>query len=123
MAYRQDASTAECDGRQTRDIGKQKQRQIAFEKVIEFLHEKNQIDETVTLSELCTKMADFHEKPYTTKYMREKLEQHFGNEVIITNERGKPNCVAFAPTASRIIQNFSSVAKEKDLDKEKNENN
>ena len=38
--------------------------------------------------------------------MKEKLE-------------GKSKCVAFAPTASRIIQIFSSVAKDQDPDKEK----
>ena len=51
---------------------------------------------------------------YTEKYMRMKLESHFGKDVIIVCIRGKRNVVTSRSTAEKLLEQFLQSAKKKD---------
>ena len=54
-------------------------------------------DEQLTISDLVRKMLEFlndsSENVYSNRYMKDKVENYFGENVIITNVNGRPNVV------------------------------
>ena len=92
----------------------------AFTKTIEYLQQFD--DEQITITDLCRKMEEYLDSDiptYTEKYMRQKLESHFGDEVIITCIRGKRNVVTFRSAAEKILEQFAKSKKETDSEQEK----
>ena len=92
----------------------------AFTNTIEYLQQFD--DEQITITDLCRKMEenlDSDIPTYTEKFMRQKLESHFGDEVIITCIRGKRNVVTFRSAAEKILEQFAKSQKETDSEKEK----
>ena len=73
----------------------------AFTQVVRYFAEND--DEQITIADLCEKMKEYlnGDTPYTEKYMRMKLESHFGEDVIITCIRRKQNVVTFWSTAEK----------------------
>ena len=78
----------------------------AFTQVVRYCAEN---DEQITITDLCEKLKEYlnGDTPYTEKYVRMKLESHFGEDVIPTGILGKRN-------AEKILKRFLKSAKEKD---------
>ena len=77
----------------------------AFTQVVRYWAEN---DEQITITDLCEKLKEYlnGDTPYTEKYMRVKLESHFGEDVILTGIRGKRNVVTSRSTAEMILEGF-----------------
>ena len=73
-------------------------------------------DEQITITDLCQKLKEClnWDTPYTNKYVKMKLESHFGEDVILTSIRGKRNVVTSRSTAEKILERFLKSAKEND---------
>ena len=84
----------------------------AFTQVVRYCAEN---DEQITITDLCEKWKEYlnGDTPYTEKYVRMKLESHFGEDVILTGIRGKRNVVTSRSTAEKILERFLKSAKEK----------
>ena len=72
-------------------LGRKKdvQREEAFLQVIANLQEND--DEQTTVTDLVNEMSKLCQDPYSSTYMRVKLYEHFGEQVVIMNINGKPN--------------------------------
>ncbi|KAK7111652.1 hypothetical protein V1264_011253 [Littorina saxatilis] len=89
-----------------------------FEKTAEYLI--NHDDEQITIGELVQKMQEFSGGVgYTTKWMKEKLLERFGENIIIANILGKSNVVTFRTTAKSILHDFYNSPKTNDDESEK----
>ena len=94
----------------------------AFLKVARYLQDND--DEQITLTDLRQKMrqclleSGHNVEPFTEKHLRQKLEDHFGDTIIVTCIRGKANVVTFRSTAEKILKQFAQN-KEKDIEAEK----
>ena len=86
----------------------------AFTQVVRYFAEND--DEQITITDLCEKMKEYlnGDTPYSEKYVRMKLEIHFGEDVILTGILGKRNVVTSWSTAEKILERFLKSAKEKD---------
>ena len=73
----------------------------AFLRVSEYLIEN--YNEQITVTDLADKMSEFCEKPCRVKYRKQKLEEHFGDQIIITSINGKANVVTVRSMASAIV--------------------
>ena len=84
------------------------ERSEAFQKVMNFLMEND--DEQITLRDLEDKMQEYLGDSRGTAYghthMKQKIEEHFGNQIIITEINGKANVVTFRSTAEVILNDF-----------------
>ncbi|KAL8558585.1 hypothetical protein ACOMHN_046303 [Nucella lapillus] len=92
QAYQPSSETAKAAKGRPAD----ERRTEALKKVVEYFKEFD--DEQITLTDLCTKMKDYLDsdtQAYTEKHMRQKLESHFGDEIMITCIKGKRNVVTF----------------------------
>ena len=96
---------------------KDRSKEYAFFKVAAFLQEND--DEQVTIGDLVLKMREYCEDPYSTKYMKKKLRNHFGNDLLITNINGKPDVATFWNTAADIFDKFYQTPKETDPEAER----
>ena len=81
---------------QTAGVQKGRQEDIAwaeaFTQVVRYCAEN---DEQITITDLCEKLKEYlnGDMPYKEKYVKMKLESHFGEDVILTGIRGKRNVV------------------------------
>lgn len=93
----------------------------AFTQIVRYCAEN---DEQITITDLCEKLKEYlnGDTPYTEKYVRMKLESHFGEDVILTGIRGKRNVVTSRSTAEKILERLLKSAKEKDGGKMKHTN-
>lgn len=99
----------------------------AFLKVASYLEEND--DEQITLGDLTVKMKQYLEEdtsdascePYTKIYMKMKLLERFGDQIIITEINGNPNVVTFKPKAANILNTFLHASRKdnSDVDEEK----
>ncbi|KAL8563078.1 hypothetical protein ACOMHN_065220 [Nucella lapillus] len=92
QAYQPSSKTAKAAKGRPAD----ERRTEALKKVVEYFKEFD--DEQITLTDLCTKMKDYLDldtQAYTEKHMRQKLESHFEDEIMITCIKGKRNVVTF----------------------------
>ena len=84
--------------------------------------------EQVTIYNLITKMneylSDSGETAYSWKYMKKKLEEHFGSffYIVITNINGQTNLVTLKITATHILQDFHEQQNNAVNDRTKAEN-
>ncbi|KAK7497533.1 hypothetical protein BaRGS_00011173 [Batillaria attramentaria] len=115
QAYQPSSETAKADKGRPAD----KRRTEAFKKVVEYFKEFD--DEQITLTDMCTKMEDYLDsgtQAYTEKHMRQKLESHFGDEIMITCIKEKRNVVTFRSVAEKILKQFAESKQETDSEKE-----
>ena len=89
-------------------------RNDAFIKVAEYL--KANDEEQTTIPDLIEKMGEFLAgtdcTPYGFTYMKECIQKHFGQDIIIAEINGKENVVTFRHRASAIIHEFHQMPKE-----------
>lgn len=84
---------------------------------------ENTDDEQLTVSDLVKKMEGYcedGESPYSSKYMKKKLLDHFGSRIVISEINGKPDVVTFKMTASEILNDFYNQPREDDLQSRQN---
>ena len=90
------------------------ERTEAFLDVASFLEENDY--EQITITDLVdvmkTKLLDSDYEAYSYNYMKQKLQQHFGDIIILTDINGKPNVVTFRTTARKVLQDYYSQRKE-----------
>ncbi|CAG2201846.1 unnamed protein product [Mytilus edulis] len=76
-----------------------------FLKIVDYL--KQHEDEQITIAELVNKMNELcGEQAYSSVYMKKKLRNHFGENIIITDICGKISVVTLRDTASCVLQEF-----------------
>lgn len=76
-----------------------------FRSVADFLEEND--DEQITINDLVDKMrVTCGDAAYSVIYMKQKLMEHFGDNIIITEINGKSNVVTLRRTASSILHEF-----------------
>jgi len=96
-------------------------RNDAFIKVAEYL--KANDEEQTTIPDLIEKMGEFLAgtdcTPYGFTYMKECIQKHFGQDIIIAEINGKENVVTFRHRASAIIHEFHQMPKETSSEAEK----
>jgi hypothetical protein len=86
------------------------ERAEAFTKVMAYLEAND--DEQCTLSDLVDKMKEYldvvgsTEKPYCAKYMKKKLEEHFGDGIVIAEVNGKTHVVTLCSNAANILRDY-----------------
>ena len=111
-----------------RDVKKRKigrpqdeEKNDAFLKVARFLQEND--DEQITVVDLVEKMEEYLGDSASTAYgrthMKARLQEHFGDQIIITEINGKPNVVTFRSTVANILHDFHAQPKNVDLETEK----
>lgn len=93
----------------------------AFLKVAEYLEQSE--EEQMTITSLCNKMQEYlqgsGEEAYGTQYMKNKLLEHFGNNVVVTTIKNVASVVTLHHTATSIITEFYQQPKEEDDEVEK----
>ena len=70
---------------------------------------KDNDDEQATLSDLTEMMGKLCPEPgmaYSNVWMKKKLQEYFGDDVIIGNADGKSDVVTFVTTAKKILAEF-----------------
>lgn len=72
----------------------------------------------MTIGDLVLKMREYCEDPHSVKYMKKKLKDHFGND-LITNINGKPDVATFRNTATGILHKFYQSPNEIDPEAER----
>ena len=73
----------------------------------------------MTVGTVVLKMEEFCPDTYSVKYVKTKLEEHFGNEVLITNVHGKADVVTFKTTAAAVLNKFYQAPNETNAEAEK----
>ena len=93
----------------------------AFLKVAKFLREND--DEQITVLDLVDKMEEYlGDSPsaaYGRTHMKARLQEHFGDGIIITDINGKPNVVTLRSTVTTILYEFHARPKNADPETEK----
>ena len=127
--YHQSCSVAFRSGRDIGDLSTQNtkrgrkltyDREAAFLKVIVFL-ETSEIDQ-VTLQDLVQLMSehlDENSEPFTSKHMKSRLIEHFGERLFVTDEKGKKCIVTLQRTASLLIQSLYKESKDSNPETQK----
>ena len=106
---------SEQPGVKKRKIGRpqDEEKNDAFLKVARFLREND--DEQITVVDLVEKMEEYLGDSASTAYgrthMKARLQEHLGDQIIITEFNGKPNFVTFRSTVANILHD-SCTAKE-----------
>ena len=84
------------------------QRMRAFQETTSYFEEND--EEQLTVADLAKKMEECLEgtgyKAYSIKYLKEKLKEHYGNQIIITEINGKPNVVTFRSNVDTLLFDF-----------------
>ena len=113
LSHQTNGSKRQKKGRPT-----DKSRQEAFLEVAKYLKEND--DEQLTVNDLMNKTAEFNDQePYSARYMKEKLKEHFGENIVIASINGKADVVTFRSTASTILQNFYDASRDADPEADK----
>jgi hypothetical protein len=65
-------------------------------------------DEQITVTDLVKKMSEHcgDDEAYGVQYMKNRLKEHFGDKIIISEINGKQNVVTFRNTVRSILQEF-----------------
>ena len=83
-------------------------------KVIEYFEEND--EEKPTIMDLTNKIAEILEdsdcEPYTAWYLKKKIIERFGDDVVIAEIDGRPDVITMRPTVSKILHNFYYERKE-----------
>lgn len=92
----------------------------AFVKTCEWLQENCQ--EPISVSDLVEKMRSFlpeESEPYSSRHLKKKLHDWFGDNIIISGTDGKCNMITFGKTVSNIILDYHKQKRLDDPDEEK----
>ena len=106
-----------------RKIGRpqDEEKNYAFLKVARFLQEND--DEQITVVDLVENMEEYlvdsASTAYSRNHMKARLQEHFRDQIIITEINGKPNVVTFRSTVANILHDFHAQPKNVDLETEK----
>ena len=88
-----------------------KEKNDTFLKVARFLQEND--DEQITVVDLVEKMEEYlgdsASAAYGRTHMKARLQEHFGDQIIITEINGKPNDVTFRSTVANILHDFHDL--------------
>ena len=80
----------------------------AFLEVAQCLEEND--DEQITINYLIDlmsqKLTDTNYEAYSYPHMKTKLQEQFGDKIILTEINGKPNVVTFRTTARVVLQDY-----------------
>ena len=79
-------------------------------------------NEQTTIRNLCDIITEYLPagvEPYTTRYMKSAIEDHFGDEIIFAEINGIPDVATFRETVSTIISEFYDSPKGNDCQAEK----
>lgn len=104
-------STAENASKKRKSAGRPQSRDKydAFLATVKYL-EENDEELLLTIPDLQAKMSEYLDDdaqcPYSHTHMKEKLVEHFGKEIVITEINGRPNVVALKSTADSILKEF-----------------
>ena len=91
------------------------ERNEAFLKLIEFVEESD--EEHLSFKECQQKMAEFTNEPYTTKWLKTRFLQHYGDSVVIANSFGNDDVMYFRDSANSLLYDFYKQERsEKDED-------
>ncbi|CAC5395350.1 unnamed protein product [Mytilus coruscus] len=89
-----------------------------FLKIVDYLKEHE--DQQITIAELVNKMNELcGEQAYSSVYMKKKLRNHFGENIIITDICGKISAVTLRDTATCVLQEFYQRPTHQNPDDEK----
>ena len=95
-------------------------RVCAFLEVVKYFEAND--DEQITISDLIQKMADCLQgtdcEPYSFPYMKSKLKDHFGDNIMFAEINGKANVVTFCAKASSILYDFYQEQRQTDSESE-----
>ena len=93
----------------------------AFLQGMEDLRQNDEEQTTVTdlIENMKTYLGDSGSLPYGFTYMKRRIKDHYGDEIIITEINGKPNVVTFTNTASKILHDFHQQSEMGDSTSEK----
>lgn len=81
--------------------------------MVEYLQDND--DMQISVADLVEKMKEYCDSEvYTAKYMKVKLEEHFGNNIVITSGGIKGNIVTLRATASHTLKRFCNSPKFQD---------
>jgi hypothetical protein len=96
-------------------------RTAAFLEVVRYLEESDEeqtaIGELVIMMGKCLQGTDL--EPYSAVYMKTKMQDHFGERIIITELNGKHNVVTLWNTARSILHDFHQQTKGDTIEGEK----
>ena len=91
-------------------------RSRVFQQMVTFLREND--DEQLTITDLIQKMQEFLKgskcHAYSQVYMKQKLKEQFGDDIIIITFNRKPDVVTFRSNASAILIEFYKEQRKKD---------
>ena len=80
----------------------------AFMEVVQYLLENE--EEQLTVADLTEKMEEYlegtEEDAYSVVYMKRRLQEHFGDRIVITSTKKRPNVVTFKHTVASIVHEF-----------------
>ena len=91
--------------------------QEAFIQVIEYLEENE--NSYLSIDDLQVYMSTLTESPYTTRWIRSKLEQHYGDSIVIANMKGCKDVVYFRKSSNNLLYEFYKEGQHKDSATEK----
>jgi len=83
----------------------------AFLKAGQFLEEND--EEQITPKNMGEYLEDSEERAYSAVYMKAKLQEHFGDKIVITTIKKKASVVTFQRKATSIANEFYSQQKQK----------
>ena len=66
-----------------------------------------------------TYLGDCDSMPYGFTYMKKRIKDHYGDDIIIAEINGKSNVVTFTTTASKILHDFHRQSERNDSTREK----
>lgn len=91
----------------------------AFRSVCNYFEEND--DEQLTVHDLVNKMSEFltDTEPFTAKWMKEKLMEHYGSDVHITSHAGKVDIITMTEKQDRILREFFESSKDMTDDEKK----
>ena len=107
--------TSDQPDHKKRKIGRpqDEEKNDGFLKVARFLWDND--DEQITVQDLVEKMEEYlGDSASATNsriHMKAKLEEHFSDQIIITEINGKPNVVTFRSTVTSILHEFNAQQK------------
>ena len=63
-------------------------------------------DEHLTLKQCKGKMREFIDEPYTTKWLKKRLLQHYGTSIVIAKRNGCEDVIYFKESANTLLYEF-----------------
>ena len=87
------------------ESGRPATQQSEFDDVISFLNDS--YEKQVTVNDLVIRMQSLcGEKAFTTKWMKQRLQEHYGDRIVMSDKQGRKDVITFKETASDMLHNF-----------------